>query len=191
MSTQPKPFITPQQYLEIERSAEYKSEYFEGELFAMSGGTLDHSRIQRNLIRIIDTQLVGHSCEPAGSDLRIQISPDGPYFYPDVVVFCGEPKFADSSSDCLTDATVVIEVLSPSSEVYDRSYKFQNYTKLPALTDYLLIAQNRIYVEHRKRQSNGRWLTDFTTDSNAYITLRSIECGIKVGEIYSRVLNTT
>src|ERR1017187_3220434 len=116
MSTQPKPYLTPEQYLEIERAAEYKSEYFNGEMFAMSGGTLDHGRIFHNLASLLHKHLRGRSREVAGSDLRLQVSPGGLYTYPDMVVFCGKPQFADSRTDTITDATVIIEVLSPSTE---------------------------------------------------------------------------
>src|ERR1700758_224476 len=123
MPTQANTFLTPEQYLEIERAAEHKSEYFNGEMFAMSGGSLDHGRIFRNLISSLNGQLRGRTCEVAGSDLRLRVSPDGLYTYPDIVVFCGKPQFADRRTDTITDATVIIEILSPSTVNYDRGFK--------------------------------------------------------------------
>ncbi len=187
MSTQAKAYLTPEQYLEIERAAEYKSEYFHGEMFAMSGGTLDHGRIFRNLISLLNTQLRGRSCEVAGSDLRLQVSSKGLFTYPDIVVFCGQPQFADPRRDTLTDATVIIEVLSPSTENYDRGFKFEQYRKIPSLKDYLVLAQDRVHLEHHTRQSDGSWNLRETSDLNAVIQLPSIECSFRVSEAYERV----
>ncbi len=187
MSTQPKTYLTPEQYLEIERAAEHKSEYFQGEMFAMAGGTLDHSTIFHNVAFLLSGQLRGRSCRVAGSDLRLQVSPDGLFAYPDLVVFCGKPQFADRRRDTITDATVIIEILSPSTEDYDRGFKFEQYRKVPSLQDYVVIAQNRVHVEHNVRQADGSWMLRETSDLNASIELRSIGCSFKVCEAYERV----
>ena len=190
MSTQPKPYLTPQQYLEIERAAEYKSEYFNGEMFAMSGGSLSHSRIAGDVFALLHAQLRGRRCEIAGSDLRLQVSPEGLYTYPDIVVFCGKPQFADDRTDTITDATVIIEVLSPSTENYDRGFKFEQYRRLQSLQDYIVIAQDRVHVEHSTRQGGALgdgWMLRETSDRNAVIDLPSIECSFRVGEAYTRV----
>lgn len=187
MSTQPKPYLTPEQYLAIERAAQYKSEYFDGEMFAMSGGSLNHARIASNVSLLLGVQLRGHSCEVVGSDLRLQARPGGPYFYPDIVVFCGNPQLADSHRDMLTDATVIVEVLSPSTELYDRAFKFRQYQALPSLKDYILIAQDRVHVQHRTRQGDGSWTAIETSDRDAVIQLPSIECYFRVGDAYDRV----
>ena len=186
MSTQPKPFLTPEQYLASERAAECKSEYFDGEMFAMSGGTLDHARITGNAFGLLYAQLRGRSCEIAGSDLRLQVSPDGLYTYPDIVVFCGEPQFADDRNDTITDATVIIEVLSPSTANYDRGFKFEQYRRLKSLKDYVVIAQDRVHVEHSTRQGDA-WMLRETSDLNGVIELPSIECRVGVAEVYGRV----
>ena len=187
MSTQAKPYLTPEQYLEIERAAEYKSEYFNGEMFAMSGGTLDHGRIFRNLLSLLNGQLRGRSCEVAGSDLRLQVSPTGLYTYPDIVVFCGKPKFADPRRDTLTDATVIIEVLSPSTVNYDRGFKFEQYRRLVLLKEYIVLAQDRVHLEHWTRQADGSWNLRETSELNDVIQLPSIECSFRVAEAYERV----
>jgi Uma2 family endonuclease len=187
MSTQAKPYLTPEQYLEIERAAECKSEYFNGEMFAMAGGSLDHGRIFRNLLFLLNGQLRGRSCEVAGSDLRLRVSPTGLYTYPDIVVFCGRPQFADSRTDTITDATVIIEVLSPSTVNYDRGFKFEQYRRVPSLKDYIVIAQDRVYLEYWTLQVDGSWNLRETSDLNEVIQLPSIECSFRLAEAYERV----
>ena len=187
MSTQPKPYITPEQYLEIERAAEFRSEYFDGEMFAMSGGTLDHATIKENLAAILTVQLRGSQCRSASSDLRLQTHSRGPYFYPDIVVFCGKPKLSDARRDMLTDATVIIEILSPSTERYDRTFKFEHYRMLASLRDYIVIAQDRVSVEHKTRQSDNSWEMRETSDLDAVVQLPSIECSFRVADVYYRV----
>jgi len=187
MSTQPKPYITPEQYLELERAAEFRSEYFDGEMFAMSGGTLDHATIKDNLTILLGGQLRGRQCRTASSDLRLQTHPRGPYFYPDIVVFCGQPKLSDSRRDMLGDATVIIEILSPSTERYDRTFKFEHYRKLPSLQDYIVVAQDRVSVEHKTRQSDHSWEMRETSDLDAVVQIPSIECSFRVADAYYRV----
>jgi Uma2 family endonuclease len=187
MSTQAKTFLTPEQYLEIERAAEYKSEYFNGEMFAMSGGSLNHTRIFHYLSHSLYGQLRGRSCELAGSDLRLRVSPAGLYTYPDIVVFCGRPQFADRRTDTITDATVIIEILSPSTINYDRGFKFEQYRRVPSLKDYVVIAQDRIYLEHSTPQGDGSWNVREVSDPSAVIQLPSIECSFRLGDAYERV----
>jgi Uma2 family endonuclease len=187
MSTQPKPYIRPEQYLAIERAAELKSEYFDGEMFAMSGGTLDHATVKDNLTILLGTQLRNRPCRTASSDLRVQTDPNGPYFYPDIVVFCGKPPLADQHRDMLTDATLIIEVLSPSTERYDRTFKFEHYRRLPSLKDYIVIAQDSVHIEHKTRLGDGTWSVVATSDPDAVIQLPSIECSIHVAGVYDRV----
>lgn len=179
--------MTPEQYLEIERAAEYKSEYFNGEMFAMAGGSLDHSRIFHSVSGLLNAQLRGRSCEVAGSDLRLRVSPKGLFTYPDIVVFCGKPQFADSRTDTITDATVIIEILSPSTENYDRGFKFEQYRQVRSLKDYIVIARDRVHVEHNTRQDDGSWRLRETSDLNATIDIPSIECSFRVADAYERV----
>jgi Uma2 family endonuclease len=182
-----KPYVTPEQYLEIERAAEYKSEYFNGEIFAKTGETLDHVTIAGNVICVLHGQLRGRCRGVVVSNLRLQVSPDGLYCYPDVLVFCGEPQLADGHNDTLTDATVVIEVLSPSTENYDRGFKFEQYRRLKSLMEYIVIAQDRVHVEQNTRQPDGAWMLRETSDRNAVIHLPSIECSFTVDEAYEQV----
>ncbi len=187
MSTQPKPYVTPEQYLEIERAAKYKSEYYDGEMFPVAFATLNHARLSGNLLRSLGNQLHDRSCEALGSDVRVQTQLNGPYFYPDIVVFCGKPRLADSWNDMITDATVIIEILSPSTQDYDRGFKFEQYRRLPSLADYLVIAQDRVYLEYNTRQRDGSWLMREVSDRDTVIHLPSIDCSFRVEEAYSRV----
>jgi Uma2 family endonuclease len=187
MSTQPISYFTPQQYLEMERKAEFRSEYFHGEIFPMSAASLNYSRIFHSLSSSLYVQLRGRSCEIAGSNLLLQVSPDGLYTYPDILVFCAKPQFADSHSDMITDAMVIIEVLSPSTENYDRAFKFEQYRRLPSLKDYIVIAQDRIYLEHHTPQADRSWRLEEITDPAAVVSLNSIGCTFRVAEVYERV----
>jgi Uma2 family endonuclease len=186
MSTQPKPYLTPEQYLEIERAAEHKSEYFNGEMYAMAGGTLNHSRIASDVLTLLNVQMRGRRCEIAESNLRLRVTPEGLFTYPDIFVFCGEPQLADDRKDTVIDATVIIEVLSPSTANYDRGFKFEQYRRIPSLQDYIVIAQDRVHVEHNTRQGDA-WLLRETSDLNAVIELPSIECTFRLREAYGRV----
>src|SRR5579871_2603652 len=158
MSSLLKPRFTPEEYLAIDRNAPVKSEYYGGEIFAMAGATRAHNRISTNVASLFNVQLQDRPCETYASDMRVQVSPDGLYTYPDVVVVCGEPHFRDEREDTLLNPTVVVEVLSRSTEGFDRGGKFAQYWGLHSITDYLLIAQDRCRVEHFVRQTDNQWL---------------------------------
>jgi Uma2 family endonuclease len=187
MSAISVPRLTPEQYLEIERKADFKSEYFDGEMFAMSGGLLRHALISAELVTTLTVALRGRNCRVAGSDLRIGVSKNGPFFYPDASVYCGEPQLADEFKDTLLNPTLVIEVLSPSSEAYDRGKKFAAYRKIESLREYVLVSQNEAIIESYARQPGAndlKWtLTEFT-GLNAIYVPQSIEIEIRLSEIY-------
>lgn len=187
MSTQPTPYLTPQQYLETERAAEFRSEYFNGVMYSMSGGSWRHDRIAGDVFGMFRAQLRGRECSVASSSFRLQVSPEGIYTYPDITVFCGAPKFADQHTDMITDATLIVEVLSPSTENYDRGFKVEQYRRLASLSDYLLISQDRVHIEHYTRQPDLSWLMRETSDRDSVIALPSIECTLPVAEAYERV----
>ena len=127
--------LTPEEYIASERKATLKSEYLNGEILAMSGASLAHARIIADIVTELNTQLRGQGCEVITNDMRVKTGPKGAYFYPDVVAFCGEPQFEDNVFDTLLNPTLVIEVLSPSTEVYDRGEKFAHYQELTSLRD--------------------------------------------------------
>jgi Uma2 family endonuclease len=189
MSTQPKPYLTPEQYLEVDRAAERRSEYYNGEMFPMSAVSVNHTRIVTNLTVLLSPQLRKRSCELAGSDLRIRTGPPphGPYFYPDLVVFCGKPQLEDLRRDTLTDAIVIFEVLSPSTERYDRTFKFEHYRTLASLKDYILIAQDQVRIEHKARLDDGSWERRETLELEGLIELPSIGCAFRVADAYELV----
>ncbi len=142
MSVQLKPFLSPQEYLAMERQAETKSEYYAGEVFAMAGASRKHNLIVPNLAYLLVGQLKSRSCEVYNSDMRVKVSATGLYTYPDLAVVCGKPRFDDDQEDTLLNPTVIVEVLSKSTEAYDRGEKFAMYRALESMTDYLLIAQD-------------------------------------------------
>jgi Uma2 family endonuclease len=145
---------TPEQYLERERTAEFRSEYISGEVFAMAGASFDHGIIISNVTRSLNTQLEDEPCIVILNDLRVQANVTGPYFYPDIVVVCDEPRFGDDRQDTLLNPTVIIEVLSPSTEADDRGEKFVYYRRIPSLQEYVLVSQNTPRIERFVRQGD-------------------------------------
>jgi Uma2 family endonuclease len=187
MALQAQPYITPEEYLALERQAEYKSEYLNGEIFAMSGASRGHNLISINISAALHGQLREHPCEVYGSDMRVRVSPTGLYTYPDVVVVYGEPQFADAQLDTLLNPTLIVEVLSPSTEDYDRGTKFEHYRTLTSLQEYLLVAQDRCHVVHYTRQADNTWVLAETTRRDDQIFLPSVACHLSLAEVYAKV----
>lgn len=189
MSSLAKPRFTPEQYLDLERQAAYKSEYHSGEIFAMAGASFPHNLVVANVISELRNGLRGGPCRAVSSDQRVLVKPTGLYTYPDVVVVCGQAQFSDDYLDTIINPTVLIEVLSPSTELYDRGEKFAHYQRLESLTDYILMAQNKLRIEHYKRQTGKKeqWLLSVITDKDADVSLQSIGCTIAVKSIYENV----
>jgi Uma2 family endonuclease len=186
MSSQPNTFLTPEEYLEIERAAERKSEYFGGEMFAMAGATRRHLLIVTNLVIGLGQSLRDRPCEVYSTDMRHRVTPSGLYTYPDVMVACNKPQFADNRQDTLLNPVVIIEVLSESTRDYDRGRKFQHYRTLPSLKEYLTIAQDEPHVEHWLRHGDGWHLKEFSDPGQA-ARLDSISCTLTLTEIYNKV----
>lgn len=174
--------LTPQAYLDQERSSDTKHEYCNGEIFAMSGASAAHNLITGNLIRELGNQVRKRPCRVYPSDMRVQL-PDG-YVYPDVTVVCGKPEFYDQ--DNLSNPAVVVEVLSPSTADYDASGKFARYRQLDSLQEYLLVAQDRAHVLHYVKQAENRWLLSEYKDT-AEFELPSIECRLSLTDVYEKV----
>ncbi len=187
MSAVPNRQLTPQEYLAIERRAEYKSEYFRGETFAMSGGSRRHSLIGSNLLFQLRQQLPSRGCEVHHADLRVKVSASGLYTYPDVVVVCGEPQLEDEEQDTLLNPVALIEVLSPSTEGYDRGVKFRHYRHIPSLMEYVLISQAECHVERFSRQPDDTWVLWETNDPQATLALPAIGCELRLADIYEKV----
>ena len=187
MSIQPKTRLTPEQYLEIERQAEYKSEYFNGEMFAFAGATENHVVIVGNLSANFHAQLRNKKCKFYANDMRVKVNITGLYTYPDVVVVCGIPQFEDNENDTLLNPIVIIEVLSPSTENYDRGTKFEHYRTIESLSDYILVAQDKIHVEHYVRQSDRSWLFSEFKSIKDKFQIQSIGRDLSVEEIYEKI----
>ena len=188
MQTQPMSAYRFEDYLAVEReSTDVRHEYVQGQVFAMTGGSYEHSLITANLARRLGNQLDGSPCAVLSSDMRIRIETADACAYPDVSVLCGEPSFHDQRRDVLTNPTLIAEVLSPSTEAYDRGGKFALYRQLPSLRHYLLIAQDRVAVDVFTRQPDGRWLLDAFADADAVIELEGLGCRLAVGELYDRL----
>ena len=177
--------FTSEEYITQEREALHKSEYLNGQIFAMSGASRAHSLITSNISNTLYNQLVASDCEVHSSDMRVQPSPIA-YFYPDVVVACGEPRFEDDVFDTLLNPVVIVEVLSPSTAAYDRGEKFEHYQQLISLRDYILVSQHRFCVEHYRRQDQHSERTEFCASEDV-MSLISIDCKISLRDIYTRV----
>lgn len=185
MSSQLSPKLTPQEYLAKERAAEFKSEFYRGEMFAMAGASRRHNLIVANVIREVGNALKSSPCEVYPSDMRVRIDKTGLYTYPDVVV-CGEPEFEDDEVDTLLNPTLLIEVLSKSTEGYDRGAKARQYRTMPSLREHVLISQSMVDIESMVRQTDDDWLFRQTT-SLSTVTFASLDITIDVAEIYRNV----
>ena len=178
--------VTPEQYLAAERQAAFKSEYLDGYITAMYGASREHNRIAGNVYHKISHQLENRLCEAFISDRRVCISSTGPFTYPDVIVVCNEPEFQDDQVDTLLNPTVIVEVLSPTTESYDRGAKFANYRRLPSLKEYVLIDQSQVLVKRYIRQGDD-WVFSALDDLDATLKLVSIDCSLPLRDIYTRV----
>lgn len=187
MSLQPQHYYSPTEYLALERKAERKSEYLSGEIFAMSGASEGHNLIAGNVFAALHAQLRGRPCRVYVSDMRVKVSPTGLYTYPDVVALCGKPVFDDEQKDTLLNPTVIIEVLSPSTEAYDRGDKFAHYRRLESLAEYVLISQEKFRVELYVRQPDNQWLLSEAGDLQDTVRLPSVACELVLAEVYENV----
>ena len=187
LSTLAKTCLTEQEYLELERKAEYKSEFYQGEMFAMAGAKEPHNMVAANVLAALHPQLRSRPCRVYSSDMRVRISASGLYTYPDVSVVCGQPQYADQEADTLLNPALIAEVLSPSTEAYDRGRKFEHYRAIESLREYLLVAQDRVHVELWARQPDGRWLLSEASRLEDTVELRSIGCRLALADLYEKV----
>jgi len=179
--------MTPEEYLAFERASDEKHEYIDGEIYAMAGAKESHVLIVTNLVASLAVQLRGTPCRVYSTDMKVQVSPTK-YVYPDVVVTCEESQFSDETRDVLLNPALIIEVLSPSTQDYDRGQKFAHYRGLASLREYLTIAQDKIHVEQHVRQPTDQWLlTDFL-DSASQISLHTVDAVLSLTEVYEKVV---
>ena len=177
----------PEEYLETERKAEYKSEYFDGEIFAMAGAKRNHNKVATNVSGLIWQHLKGKDCESYANDMRVFVPKTGLYTYPDVVVVCGEPQFQDKVFDTLLNPTLLIEVLSESTESYDRGKNFQHYRSIENLQEYVLVSQDEARIEKYLKQGDGFWVLSEAFGLGAKIKLDSIDCDLDLNEVFDKV----
>ncbi len=179
-------YITPEAYLASERRAIHKSEYSHGELFAMSDASRAHNLITVDITTALNLQLRKYGCEIYSADMRVRTSSTGSYFYPDVAVICGKPHFEDNVFDTLLNPILIVEVLSPSTEAYDRGEKFLYYQELASLQEYILVSQDRIHVEHF-RLVEAQWAAKTFHTPEDVLMLNAIKCKLALQDIYTRV----
>ncbi len=172
-------------YLAMEELSETKHEFFQGEIFAMSGGTFNHSAISGNIYVHLKTALEGRSCHPMNSDMRIH-TPSGLDTYPDVSVYCGEPELSDNQCSFL-NPIIIIEVLSPSTRSYDRGDKFALYRSISSLRDYILVDSEQYLVEHFRRTENNEWILHEYHDENDTVHLPAIEVDLALSVMYESI----
>ena len=186
-TTAAQTLFTPEEYLARERKALTKSEYRDGQIYAMPGASREHNLITGNTLVEFHLQLRNRTCEVYPSDMRVRVSAAGLYTYPDVIVVCDEPRFDDLHFDTLLNPTVLVEVLSPSTAAYDRGEKFRRYQSLDSLYEYVLISQDEVCVEHYCLRREQHWnLTEYRSLDDVF-QLVSIGCELSLRAIYAKV----
>jgi Uma2 family endonuclease len=179
---------TPEEYLAYERKAATKHEYWHGEIYAMAGASPSHNLITFNVAVTIGGQIKGRNCRGYSTDQKVRTDVGNLFAYPDVTIVCGEPKFHDEKKDVILNPTLIVEVLSPSTESLDRTEKFAHYRTIPSLMDYILIAQDKPSVEHFTRQKGKRaWLYNAETELTSSLWIASLKCELKLADIYDLV----
>jgi Uma2 family endonuclease len=179
--------VSPGEYLRRERQAEGRSEYHAGQVFAMAGASRRHNRIVTNLSAALSVQLQSRPCNNYASDMRVRIGNAERYVYPDIVATCGREEFEDDWQDVLLNPLLIIEVLSPSTEAYDRGDKFRHYQTIASLREYVLVSQDRRCFEVYRKQPDGRWLDESRSMSPLILRLESVDCVLTEAEVYAKV----
>jgi Uma2 family endonuclease len=172
--------------LALERQSETKHDYLDGEMFAMTGASRKHNLIAVNIAASLHTQLAESSCEVYASDMRVR-TPTDLLTYPDVIAVCGEPRFSDAEFDTLLNPKLVVEVLSNSTEAYDRLTKLDHYRIIPELSEIVFVAQDRVRAEHWRRQADSQWLVEELEDLGLALNLSSLSCSLPLTTVYRRV----
>ena len=187
MATQPNHRVTPEEYLVRERQAETRSEYYQGQIFAMAGTSEQHNLIVTNLVLSLGPSLRQRKCRVYATDMRVLVSETGLYTYPDVVVVCGKPILADKHGDILTNPVVLIEVLSESTKDYDRGGKFHQYMRIASLQQYLTVSQTEMLIDQRIRQADNSWLIREFVPANGKVPIKSLGVELEFAEVYDQV----
>lgn len=192
MAINPQQSITPEEYLAFERAqTDAKHEYLNGEMTAMSGASLEHNVIVTNLVISLGTQMRGRQCNVFSSDMRVKIPATGLYTYPDIAALCGPPQLEDEAGDTLLNPSVIVEVLSPSTEAYDRGAKFAHYQSVKFLQAYVLVSQDRLRIEVFRRQEDQNWLYSVAEALDSSVRVAVIDCELALADVYEGVLGAT
>lgn len=187
LAKQKPKFYTPEEYLELERGSEVRHEYIDGEIYEMAGANKPHNRISVNVVRLLDNQLLERGCNIYGSNMRVRIASTGKYTYPDVVAVCGEEIFEDEAEDTLLNPMLIIEVLSKSTEAYDRGAKFEYYQTIESFREYVLITQEPFRVEQFVRKEANVWTYFEFRKPDDVVKLNSIDCELALRDIYHKI----
>ncbi|HEY1379828.1 MAG TPA: Uma2 family endonuclease [Gemmataceae bacterium] len=187
MSAVPKTRLTPEQYLAIERKAEFRSEFYNGEMFAMAGASEPHNRVKDNLVVEIGSRLKGSGCHSYSSDMRVKVSATGLYTYPDIVIVCGKPELEDAHLDTLLNPQVIIEVLSDSTAGYDRGRKYRHYKQIASFREYVLVAQDEPVIERRVRQPDGSWAETDVEGLDREFAFATVPVRVAMADVYAGV----
>lgn len=187
MSTAPVRRLTPAEYLAAERASDQKHEFYRGEMFAMAGASRKHVAATADLLTWLNTQLRDDGCDVYGSDMRVEVERTGLYTYPDISVTCEHPEFADGHFDTLLNPQMIVEVLSPSTETYDRGKKFDHYRQLPSLKEYVLVSLDQPMIERYARVDEDRWTLDVAKGVEATVEIGLAETALPLAEVYRRV----
>lgn len=171
-------------YLSLQRGVEIKLEYFDGEIYAMAGGSANHNRVCRNVLQLFDSALAGSPCEAFGSDMRVS-TPSGLYTYPDASIVCGER--VSGRAETISDPVVIVEVLSDSTRDYDHGEKFELYRSIATLRHYLLIEQSLVHLEHRRLESDGTWSRETGDSPDQSLHLSAVGIELPLARLYDRV----
>ncbi|MCI0389160.1 MAG: Uma2 family endonuclease [Acidobacteria bacterium] len=189
MSTKPDyKYLTPEEYLAIERKAEYKSEYINGVMYAMAGGSPQHSLISGNVLTELNIQLRNSPCQVYNIDMKTRVPSSRRFQYPDVTVVCEEARFADDERDVLLNPLLIVEVLSDTTAAYDRTEKFGEYKEIESFGEYLLVAQDEPVVECFLKRPDGSWIGAKVEGLDQSVELMTINCRLKLKDVYSKVL---
>ena len=180
------PTVDPATYLQQEREATEKSEYLNGQVYAMAGASREHNQLVFNLAGLLHSQLRGSPCSAYINDMRVRSRATEAYFYPDLTVVCNDAEFEDDEMDTLLNPVLIIEVLSPSTEGYDRGAKFAHYRRMESLREYVLIAQDRYSIERYIRGDDGQWTLSEANSPESLIELVTIGCQLRVDEVYEK-----
>ena len=187
MRAQEQHHINPEEYLTGEREDNIRHEYFAGEVFAMAGASREHNQISTNIVRLLGNQLLEKPCSVFASDMKVKVKKKKKYSYPDIVVVCEKEEYEDEHNDVLLNPVVLIEILSDSTEAYDRGDKFSHYQDIPSFTEYILVSQYIFKMERFTRQPDNSWVYTIYQGKEDILSVETVDCALPLAEVYRKV----